>query len=92
VVAANLLCHHIVLMARTHPHAEAAYQVISLPGGTFGVKVSIPETHPTTVSTFATKADADAWIAKHKSRVEAQSSASGWFQASRTRGGSSAEC
>ena len=92
MVAANLVCHHIVSMARTHPHAEATYQVISLPGGTFGVKVSIPETYPTTVSTFATKADAEAWIAEHKSRVEAQSSASGWLRASRTRTGSSAEC
>jgi len=79
-------------MARTHPHAEATYRVIALQGGTFGVEVSIPDAYPTTVSTFATKADAEAWIAKHKSRVEAQSSATGWFRASRTRTSSPAGC
>jgi len=91
-LAASLLCYHIVTMARTHPHAEATYRVIALPGGTFGVEVSIPDAYPTTVSTFATKADAEAWIAKHKSRVEAQSSATGWFRASRTRTSSPAGC
>jgi hypothetical protein len=84
-LAASLLCHHIVWMARTHPHAEATYRVITLPGGTFGVKVSIPDTFPTTVSAFATKADAWAWIAKHKSRVKAHGSATVWFRAPRTR-------
>jgi hypothetical protein len=79
-------------MARTHPHAEATYEVITLPGGTFGVKVSIPDTYPTTVSAFATKADAKAWIAKHKSRVEARSSATGRFRAPRTSTSSSAGC
>jgi hypothetical protein len=56
------------------------------------VKVRIPDTYPTTVSTFATKADAKAWIAKHKSRVEMRSSAPGWFRAPRTRTSSSAGC
>ena len=78
-------------MARTHPHAEATYQIITLPAGSFGVKVSIPETHPTTVSTFATRADAEAWIGEHKSRVEAQSAATGRFRVSHTRTRSSVE-
>jgi hypothetical protein len=84
-VAATLRSHHIVLMVKTHPHTEATYRVISLPGGTFGVEVSIPNTHPTTVSAFATTADAEAWIANHKSRVEAHNSAGGWFRAPRSR-------
>ena len=84
--------HHIMQMARTHPHAEATYRVISFPGGAFGVEVSIPDAYPTTVSTFATKADAEAWIAKHKSQVKAQSSATGWFRASRTRTSFPAGC
>jgi hypothetical protein len=67
-------------MARTHPQADASYRVISLPGGSFGVEIGIPGSFPTTVSKFATKADAEAWIAKHKSRVEAQRSANGWFR------------
>ena len=87
-LAAIFLCYHIVGMARTHPHADATYEVITLPGGTFGVKVSIPDTYPATVSTFATKADAKAWIATHKSRVETQ--ATGWFRAPRTRTSASA--
>jgi hypothetical protein len=65
------LCHGVTLtvMARTHPHAEATYRVILLPGKAFGVEVTIPDTYPTTVSGFATKAAAEAWIAKHKRQV-----------------------
>jgi hypothetical protein len=58
-------------MARTHPHAEASYQVVRLQDGTFGVQVQIPESYPTTVSNFASEADAEAWIVQHKTRVEA---------------------
>ena len=67
-------------MAKIHPHAEANYRVISLPGGLFGVEVSIPPNHPTTVSKFATEADAEAWIANHKNRVETESSENGRFK------------
>src|SRR5690242_5298448 len=82
--------HHISPMARTHPHAEAVYRVISLPGGSFGVEVSIPDSNPTTVSPFATEADAEGWIVKHKDRVEAQSSGNGWFRRQGPRGNPSA--
>ena len=65
-------------MARTHPHAEASYRVISLPGGAFGVEVSIPDSNPTIVSPFATEADAEAWIVDHQRRIEAQMQPGGW--------------
>ena len=62
-------------MARTHPHAEATDQVISLPDGSFGVEVTIPETYPTKVSGFTEKAAAEAWIAEHKNHVATNSGA-----------------
>ncbi len=58
---------------RTHPHAEAIYEIVPLDAGGFGVRVSIPDTSPTTVSRFETEAAAAAWIAAHKNRVQAQS-------------------
>lgn len=63
-------------MEQKHPHAEAVYRVISLPDNTFGVEVVIPDTEPTTVTSFATAADAEAWIARHKERVVRSSSLS----------------
>lgn len=72
-------------MPKMHPHAEAAYRVVSLAGGYFGVEVVIPETHPTTVSKFATEAEAEEWIARHKSRVQAEVSAQRWFRRARPR-------
>ena len=54
---------------RTHPYAEAVYRVIELPGGAFGVEVKIPDSNPTTVSSFATEAAAEAWIARNKQRI-----------------------
>jgi hypothetical protein len=73
-------------MARTHPHAEASYRVILLENGSFGVEVSIPASHPTTVSAFKTKADAEAWIVEHQRRVQTQTGLGGWFRGSRSRG------
>ena len=58
---------------RTHPHAEAIYEVVLLDAGRFGVKVSIPNTNPTTVSSFDSEAAAEAWITSHKARIQAQS-------------------
>ena len=67
-------------MPKTHPHAEATYRVIPFDDGSFGIEVTIPDSYPTTVSKFTTEADAEAWIVKHKNRVEAQSSGHGWFR------------
>lgn len=72
-------------MARIHPHSEATYTVVPSQDGTFGVKVAIPDTYPTTVSPFASEAEAEAWIAKHKTQVEAGATSGQWFR--RTGGG-----
>ena len=76
---------HICRMARTHPHAEAAYSVITLADGTFGVEVRIPDTFPTRVSNFATEEQAKDWIAQHKDKVQADSGAQRWFRRSGSR-------
>ena len=56
-------------MEQRHPDSDAMYRVVIQPDRKFGVEVTIPETHPTTVTSFATAADAEAWIAAHKQRV-----------------------
>jgi hypothetical protein len=50
------------LECQGHPHAEGSYRVIPFDNGLFGVEVSIPDSPPTRVSNFKTKADAEAWI------------------------------
>ena len=69
-------------MARTHPHAEATYRIVPLKEGTFGVEIEIPGSYPTKVTSFATEADAEAWIADHQTRVQAEAQSSRWFQPS----------
>jgi hypothetical protein len=69
-------------MPKIHPHAEATYRVISLANGAFGVEVSIPDRNPTTVSVFKTEADAEAWIAEHRRRVESQTQSGRQFRRS----------
>ena len=66
---------------RSHPHAEATYRVIPLDDGAFAVELTIPETYPAKVSPFATKADAEAWIAEHRRRVQSENEPSRWFAA-----------
>lgn len=65
---------------RTHPYAEAVYEVVPLTAGGFGVKVTTPEASPATVSSFDTVAAAEAWIADHKGRVQNQSQARTGFR------------
>jgi hypothetical protein len=77
--------HHIKGMARIHPHAEATYTVVPLEDGIFGVRVAIPETYPTMVRPFASEAEAETWILKHKTQVEAGATAGQWFR--KTGGG-----
>ena len=50
-------------MEQRHPHSDAAYRVVINSDQTFGDEVTIPETHPTTGTSFTTAADAEAWIA-----------------------------
>jgi hypothetical protein len=69
---------------RTQPDAEATYRVIPTEDGAFAVEVSIPETYPTKVSPFATEADAHAWIAEHRRRVQSEGQQGSGF---RKRGG-----
>ena len=71
-------------MQKTHPHAEATYRVIRLDDGSFGVEVKIPDTYPTTVSKFATEADAKAWITDHQRRVQSHTRSGRGFNRSRS--------
>jgi hypothetical protein len=68
---------------RTHPHAEAVYTVIGLPGGDFGVEVTIPDTNPTKVSSFETEAGAEEWIVRKRQSVIDQSVPRNPFRRSR---------
>jgi len=72
-------------MLKTHPHALATYRVIPLEDGSFGVEVNIPDSNPTTVSSFPTEADAEAWIVEHQRRVQTQAQPGGWFRRSGAR-------
>jgi len=65
---------------RTHPHAEASYRVVALSSGAFGVEVTIPDSYPTTVKSFATEADAVEWIARSQERVAAEGQSGRWFK------------
>jgi hypothetical protein len=73
-------------MPKTHPHAEATYRVIPFENGSFGVEVSIPDSHPTRVSMFKTEADAEGWIAEHRRQVETQTQSGRQFRRSSGRG------
>ena len=53
------------------PDTEAAYWVIPLDDG-FSVEVITSDSHPITVSPFATASDAKAWIAEHRERDRLQ--------------------
>ena len=47
----------------------AEYRIVARDDEAFAVEISIEDTSPTMVTPFATEADADAWIERHKARV-----------------------
>ncbi|HZV20680.1 MAG TPA: hypothetical protein VE986_03960 [Hyphomicrobiales bacterium] len=61
--------HHISVMAKEHPHAEATYRIVTQKDLTFGVEVKVPGSFPAMVTSFATEQAAEAWIADYKRRV-----------------------
>ncbi|MGO8914524.1 MAG: hypothetical protein ACLQJR_01290 [Stellaceae bacterium] len=61
-------------MEKIHPYAEAKYRVVPQPDARFAVEVTIPDAHPTTVTSFASQIDAEAWIANHKRQVDGAAS------------------
>ncbi|HZU90223.1 MAG TPA: hypothetical protein VE993_13285 [Stellaceae bacterium] len=67
-------------MPKTHPHTGASYRILPRDDGAFAVEVTIPDSNPTTVSSFATKADAEAWIDQHRRRIESQAVSGRWFR------------
>ena len=58
-------------MAKPHPHSGATYRLVPQSDNSFGIEVTIPGTSPTTVTGFASQADAERWIEKHKAKVVA---------------------
>jgi len=56
-------------MERKHPHSGATYRVLERDDLTFGVEVKIPDTNPTTVTSFASKEEAERWITRHKEGI-----------------------
>jgi hypothetical protein len=61
-------------MPLTHPHIDATYRVFPVKDGSFGVEVIVPGTNPAAVTPFTTQASAEAWVVKHKARIEADPS------------------
>lgn len=69
----------LLSMTKPHPHEQATYSVVPF-NGEFAVKVEIPDTFPTTVSKFRTKATAEAWISEHRRRMQADLESGRWFR------------
>ena len=65
---------HIKCMDSLHPHYGASYSILPLEDMTFGVQVTIPDSSPTTVKSFATVADAELWISRHQQTVASRDS------------------
>ena len=63
---------------RTHPDDRA-----------FAVEVTILKAYPAKIRPFATKADAEAWIAEHRRRVQSENEPGRWFCKSSTGSSSS---
>ena len=67
-------------MKISDPALEATFQIIEQNNGGFGVRIEIPDSSPTMVTSFATQSAAETWIAGYKARVEAGPPAKRWMR------------
>jgi hypothetical protein len=54
---------------KRHPHADAEYTVFEQQDKTFGVRITVPDAYPATITSFMTETAATQWIAAHKEKV-----------------------
>jgi hypothetical protein len=62
------------MMAMQHPHTDAQYTIVHRPDASYGIRIEIPAQEPAIVTGFASRSEAEAWIAKHRQRVLAKRS------------------
>jgi len=53
---------------RDHPHLGATYRILESEG-LFSVRVVIPDMHPTAISGFGSRREAERWIDRHAADV-----------------------
>jgi len=53
---------------KQHPHLGATYDILEK-HPLFAVQVEIPGAHPTTISGFKSRQDAEQWIERHKAGI-----------------------
>jgi hypothetical protein len=53
---------------KQHPHLGATYEILG-ENPPFAVQVEIPGAHPTNISGFKTREDAEQWIERHKAGI-----------------------
>jgi hypothetical protein len=58
-------------MATMNRYEEAAYRVVEEEDSLYAVEVKVPGAFPAVVRSFATAADAEAWIIEHKRQASA---------------------
>jgi hypothetical protein len=52
-------------------NCEAIFRIFAQDDSSYAIEVVVPESSPTTVSSFPTEAAAEKWIVGYKARVEA---------------------
>jgi hypothetical protein len=52
-------------------NCEAVFRIFAQDDSSYAIEVVVPESSPTTVSSFPTEAAAEKWIVGYKARVEA---------------------
>jgi hypothetical protein len=58
-------------MVLKNRNCEAVFRIFAQDDSSYAIEVVVPDSSPTTVSSFPTEADAEKWIVSYKARVEA---------------------
>jgi hypothetical protein len=79
-IVIRVLAPYLIHMPVKLPNADAIFRVFQRTDQTFAIEVEVPDSSPTTVSSFPSEQAAELWIAKFKERVETAGTRGRYFR------------
>jgi hypothetical protein len=67
-------------MSSIEPTTETTFRIFLQDDKSYGIEVTIQDSFPTTVKSFATEADAENWIANYQTRMSEKKTKKTWRQ------------
>jgi hypothetical protein len=77
-VALDAPRHHMEIMSITEATPSTTFRIYRLDDQSYGIEVTVPDSFPTTVKSFASEEAAEAWITNYQTRLAEKTTRRPW--------------